>query len=146
MGKLHEKSEQKRKAEGWKNRDALDGILDPLPFDTPQSALSLPPTWGYSPSCVYTSLSWVFVICNQSILSDTTASHFILFIRFHGLFLLLLWHPRAPAGPVICTEWTMDGHPLFMKGSRQVVFSEMEGLLLRLPDKVEDAQLNVNFR
>ena len=33
-----------------------------------------------------------------------------------------------------------------MKGSRQVAFSELEDLLLRLPDKIQDAQLNPNFR
>ena len=40
----------------------------------------------------------------------------------------------------------MDGHLLFMKGSRQVAFNELEDLLLRLPDKIQDAQLSLNFR
>ena len=114
------KSEQKYKAKGWRKKRCLPNVLEPLTLDTPQSVLSLTPTWGYSPSFVYTSL-------------------------IVGLFHLLLCHPCAPTYLVICTEWMMDGHLFFMKGSRQVAFSELEDLL-SLPDKIQDAQLNLDFR
>ena len=135
---LRMKSEQKHKSKGWRKERCLHNILDPLFLDTPQSILSLTPTWGYSPSFVYTSLI-------VGLLQQFHPWKFLC-IRFHCLFHLLLCHPCAPTYLVICTEWMMDGHLLFMKGSRQVAFSELEDLLLRLPYKILDAQLSLNFR